>query len=77
MSLSDKIYREFGGHLYKEDVKQSLKVLTDFCEIHKGTLIVADTFLDIIKEEFGEELLEEQSKWIVQKIEWNQQEMII
>ena len=40
----------------EEDVKQSTKVLTSFCKLHKGTLINADTFLKIIKEEFGKEL---------------------
>ena len=63
MSLFDKREIEcisgedgFNAVYPEEDVKQSTKVLTSFCKLHKGTLINADTFLKIIKEEFGKEL---------------------
>jgi len=39
-------------------VKQFIKELENFCNIHKGTLIVADTFLEVIKDKAGKELCE-------------------
>ena len=65
MSLSDKeteillaedIY--FRGYP-KKDVKETFKKLKAFCNIHKGTLVCADTFLEVMIEEAGKELCEE------------------
>jgi len=78
MSLSDKIYREFGGHLYKEDVKQFIKRIDkktdelwtndkypkDSWEAgHKeGWNNAIEEIWEFIKEEAGKKLLEEKGK---------------
>ena len=62
-SLSDKevCYNNLICFPHK-DVKEAIKNLIDFCNIHKGTLIVADTLKEIIIEELGKELCSEKSK---------------
>ena len=42
--------------LSTRDVKEAIKELIDFCNIHKGTLIVADALKKIMIKEFGKEL---------------------
>ena len=64
MSLSDKIFPKEAGEfdhrfIPVEDVKETFKKLKAFCNIHKGTLVCADTFLEVMIEEAGEELCEE------------------
>jgi len=44
---------------YEKDVKETFKKLKDFCDIHKGTLVCADTFLEVMIEGLGKELCEE------------------
>ena len=57
-NLSDKKCDGPIGIVYpEEEVKKSIKKLIDFCDIHKGTLIFADTFKEIIKEEVGDDLI--------------------
>ena len=63
-SLSDKEYEGRGIKKWykKEDVKKPIKELIDFCNIHKGTLIVADALKKIMIKEFGKELSSEVEK---------------
>ena len=62
-SLSDKegCYNNLICFPHK-DVKEAIKELIDFCNIHKGTLIVADALKEIMIKEFGKELCSEKSE---------------
>jgi len=54
MSLSDK--EVYLGKYHREDVKEAVKELKEWLELHQDTLITGGTVWEVIKDKFGNKL---------------------